>query len=127
MQTYRARFLVSHDALAGNDILMQVTTGTHGEVLALAVDRDWWRPTFSGPPYRYSIRSWQNDTISSLELEHVMLPLTRVQTFGAGAFLLAAPGAKGIWDPQNAMIVDADGRIQRQFSLSDGIKDVQVD
>ena len=59
MQTYPARFLVSRDALTGNDILMQVTTGPHGEILALAVDRDWGRPTLSEPSYRYTIRSWQ--------------------------------------------------------------------
>ncbi len=57
MRTYPARFLVSRDALVGNAFLMQVTTGTHGEILALAVDRDWWRPTISEPPFCYTITS----------------------------------------------------------------------
>lgn len=127
VQYFSARFLVTRTALTQDAVLMQVTTGRRGEILALAVDRNWWVPDQVRPPYRYTITSWQDGTIRTSQLDGVTLRLTHVQPLDTDAFLLVSRRAQGIWDPENAMTVTADGTVRRRFSLSDGIQDVQVD
>lgn len=122
-----ARFLVDREALVGNNVLLQATTGARGEILALTSDRDWHVSDLTKPPYRYTVTSWRKGTLHVLQLDDVTLRLTHVQTFGRDEFLLVASRAGGRWDSQNAMIVTTDGIVQRRLTLSDGIEDVQVD
>jgi hypothetical protein len=127
MQTFPARFLVTRDDVVRNNVLMQVTTGPQGEILALAVDRNWSIPDLAEPPYTYAITSWDHGKTHTLRLDGVTLRFSHVQTLGPEALLLVAPRARGMWDPLNAIIVDWDGAVRRRFTLSDGIEDTQVD
>jgi hypothetical protein len=122
----QARLLVSRDDLVPDKFLLNVSSGPHGEIVAVSVDRNPWYPDFAEPPYAYTVACWLDGATRLLRLDGVPQRVSQVQPLGHDAFLPAAPRASRDLEP-NAMVVDAGGEVRERFAISDGVEHVQID
>lgn len=124
MQTLSARFIVNCSLLAAQPVLVQVTTGVQGEVLALSANRN----PLDLPPepsYAYAVASWRDDIVEILRLEDVPLRIAFVQSIDDGKLILASPFRGNGSGANNALVVDRDGKVSERLSLGGGVQTVQ--